>query len=473
LPKVTTVPAYNTIKVNQPLQVTITVAAVGGLPAPTGTVYVTAEGTNTPFGYTSPTAQLVNGSASVTVAANSMLLGAQILTAHYSGDTYYNGNAGTFVIQVNSTGTITPTLTSNEPTGTVSGPFPFTVTVSGPSGDPTPTGSVYLVMPYMSEYQTLTNGSAIFNIQSELGGGPNTVTFTYLGDSNYTGGSGTAFLNVISYPLIIFSPSYQTIAVNQPLSLTVTVGGDANIATGTVTLSSGTYTSSPAQLIAGSASFTVPANSLSVGINGITASYSGDSNYYAGSNIVSVDLTAAVTAGLTIAGTAVTVMPGSTSNNNSTINIVPSGGFTGSVGLTATVTSSPAGAQYPPILSFGSTNPVVISGANAGSATLTISTTAATSAAFVRPKRPGVPWYAMGGATLACLLLFGIPARRRSWRKMLGMLALLAALSSGVFACGGGGGGGIAGTTAGSYAITVTGTSGSITSTGIVALTVQ
>jgi hypothetical protein len=131
-------------------------------------------------------------------------------------------------------------------------------------------------------------------------------------------------------------------------------------------------------------------------------------------------------------------------------------------------------------LSFGSTSPASITGTAAGTATLTISTTAATSAALVHPKRPGVPWYAAGGATLACILLFGIPARRRSWRTMVGMLALLVALSGGVLACGGGGSGGGGGggtsnpgTTAGAYTVTVTGTSGTTTATGTVTLNVQ
>jgi hypothetical protein len=159
--------------------------------------------------------------------------------------------------------------------------------------------------------------------------------------------------------------------------------------------------------------------------------------------------------------------------------VTPAGGFTGSVVLTAAVTSSPTGAQYPPTLSFGSTSPVSITGTSAGTATLTITTTAATSAALVHPKRPGVPWYAAGGATLACILLFGIPARRRSWQTMLGMVALLVALTGGVLACGGGGstggGGGTGnpGTTAGTYTLTITGTSGTTTATGTVTLNVQ
>jgi hypothetical protein len=81
---------------------------------------------------------------------------------------------------------------------------------------------------------------------------------------------------------------------------------------------------------------------------------------------------------------------------------------------------------------------------------------------------------------LAGILLFGIPARRRSWRTMLGMLVFFVALSGGVLACGGGGSGsgggggtGNPGTTAGTYTVTVTGTSGTTTATGTVALTVQ
>jgi hypothetical protein len=123
---------------------------------------------------------------------------------------------------------------------------------------------------------------------------------------------------------------------------------------------------------------------------------------------------------------------------------------------------------------------VSITGTSAGTATLTITTTAATSAALVLPKRNGVPWYAAGSAALAGILLFGIPARRRSWRTMLGMLVFFVALSGGVLACGGGGSGsgggggtGNPGTTAGTYTVTVTGTSGTTTATGTVALTVQ
>jgi len=177
----------------------------------------------------------------------------------------------------------------------------------------------------------------------------------------------------------------------------------------------------------------------------------------------------------TVAGTAVTVSPGATTGNASTITLTPSGGFTGSVTLTAAITASPAGAQDPPTVSFGSTSPVSIT-TGAVTATLTITTTAPTSAALAYPPQPGVRWYACG-TTLAFGLLFGvgicIPARRRSCRMQLGLLPLLVIFAGGLLSCGGGGGTGNPGTTPGTYTVTVTGTSGSTTATNTVALTVQ
>jgi hypothetical protein len=173
-------------------------------------------------------------------------------------------------------------------------------------------------------------------------------------------------------------------------------------------------------------------------------------------------------------------MPGASTGNTSTITVTPANGFTGSVALTAAITSSPSGAQYIPALSFGSTSPVTITGATAATATLTVTTTASSYSSLADPTHRGVPWYRAGTA-LACLLLFGIPARRRSWRTMLGMLGFLLIVTGGVLACGGGGssgsgGGGTytSGTTAGAYTVTVTCTSsGATLSTGTLTLNVQ
>jgi N-acetylneuraminic acid mutarotase len=180
-----------------------------------------------------------------------------------------------------------------------------------------------------------------------------------------------------------------------------------------------------------------------------------------------------------ISGTNVTVARGAMTGNTSLITVTPSGGLTGNVTLTATMTSSPSGALNSPKLSFGATTPVNITGTNAGIATLTISTTPATNA-DLKPVTPsGRGLLAAGGAVFACVLIFGIPLRSRRWRALLGMAFLLFAFADGLIACGGsgggqgGGGGGNSGTTPGNYTITVTGTSGALTETGTLTLTVN
>jgi N-acetylneuraminic acid mutarotase len=284
-------------------------------------------------------------------------------------------------------------------------------------------------------------------------------------------------------PALMVTPGSFSITTAQPLTVTVVISGTPP-PTGSLKLSGGGY-SSTQNLSGDSTQFTITAGSLNAGSFTFTASYTPDTNSSLTYNSATgtsqqVTVTTAVPPSFTIAGTPVTVEPGSTTGNTSTITVTPSGGFTGSVALTAAITSSPASAQYLPTLSFGSTTPVSITGSNFRTATLTISTTAASSASLVKPIHRGFPWYTEGGAALACILLIGIPAQRRGWRTMLGMLALLVTLTGGVLACGGGGGGSTGsggnsnpGTTGGTYTITVTGISGTTTATGLVTLNVQ
>ncbi len=223
---------------------------------------------------------------------------------------------------------------------------------------------------------------------------------------------------------------------------------------------------------------------VGTGTHMVQANYPGESSF-AASISSTVGLIAVPSPSFTISRATVTLARGATTGNTSIITVTPAGGFTGSVSLTAAITSSPSGAQDLPTLSFGSTTPVIItSTSGAVTATLTISTTAPTSAALAHPARPGVRWYT-GCTTLAFGLIFGIgiggigigiPARRRSWRtRLVPLVFLVVLLAGGFLACssGGSGGGGNPGTTPGNYVVTVTATSGSITQTGTVNLTVQ
>jgi hypothetical protein len=177
-----------------------------------------------------------------------------------------------------------------------------------------------------------------------------------------------------------------------------------------------------------------------------------------------------VPATFALSGTAISIAsPGAA--GNSTITITPSGGFTGTVAITCAVTSSPSGAIDPPTCS--ATQPSAITGGTAATSTLSVNTTAASTAALHIPLER--IFTLGGGGTLAALLLFGLPFRRRKWQMLFSLLVFLA-IASAAIGCGGpsvttkqpSGG-----TTAGSYTVTVTGTSGSTKATTAVAVTVE
>jgi hypothetical protein len=494
-PKLTVTASPTSIKSNQPVTVTVTIAPVTNIAAPTGTITLTY---GSPV-VTTPAATIINGTVSFTVPANTFTAGSQAIDALYSGDANYTTASNGISLNVTAAGTTQPTVTVTTPTGNLTGyPFSLTVSVTGPSGSPTPTGSISLTNPdWIASPQPLVNGSTTFTIQGGMEGGANTFKATYSGDSTYTSGTATGIVNFMATPEIVFTPNIPSIVVNQPLTLSVSIvpviwtPGDkvsVPVATGTITFSSGAYNSGAIPLAAGSASVTIPANSLAVGGAVVTGNYSGDANYLPGSSGDQVFVSAVPTPGISIAGAALTITHGATTGNTSTITVTPSNGFTGSVALTATITSQPAGASDLPTLSFGATTPVNITGTAAGTATLTITTTPTTTTSNAaretdRASRGG--WIPAGGMALACVLFLIRPAQRRKWRTLLGMFFFCIALAGGVFACGGGGGssntgggggGGTTtnyGTTTGAYTISITATSGTLTAQTPIVLTVN
>ncbi len=154
----------------------------------------------------------------------------------------------------------------------------------------------------------------------------------------------------------------------------------------------------------------------------------------------------------------------------STITITPSGGFTGTVALACAITSAPAGAVDLPTCSV--TQPAAIA-SGAVTATLTVNSTAPVNTA----SNTAVPqlFVAGGGASLATLLFFCLPIRRRRWRTFFSLIvfAILTAAASGCVSSDGIGAQSSSGTTAGAYTITVSGISGSTMVSTSVAITVQ
>jgi len=447
---VTVSPAELTITANQILSVQVTATSVpAGGTTPTGTVTLSGGG------YTSTAETLASGAYTFTIPADSLSAGTDTLTASYSGDSNYapaTGTANVAVTKLAATVSVVAAAAINS-----NQPLTVTGTVTGTGG--TPTGTVTLSGGgYTSAATNLSSGSYSITIPANTFtvGGVVTLSAVYSGDSTYLSESGSAkvtvTLIVVLIPTLKVTPASTTVDSNASLSVAATVTGAGVTPTGTVTLTGGGYTSAAGTLSSGSFTFTIPAGSLNAGSDTLTVSYSGDGNYNSGTGTATVTVnvsafTLAASAPATIAN------PGGTST--STVTVTAANGYTGSVTLTCALTNYTPGDIDLPTCSIPGTAVAV-----GGTATASISTTSASAElAYPTMGGHGRGWAGTGGgAILAFLLFLGMPARRRSWRSMIGMLVLMAALGS-LAGCGGGGSTSTpTGTTPDTYTFTVTGT---------------
>ena len=204
------------------------------------------------------------------------------------------------------------------------------------------------------------------------------------------------------------------------------------------------------------------AASLPQGNNSVVITYSGDA-VYQGSQ-AGLSLNNPLTDFSMVTQTpVVTVTAGAT--GTAMLNLGSINGFNASVGLAC---AAPSGLTC-------SLNPASVTVNGNTTATLTINASTSTSSV------QRISWFAASsGATLACVFLLGIPARRRKWRSFLSLI-VLGVLTAGI-GCGGGGGGGSSTsnpappapptsgstpTAAGTYTVVVTGTQGTVISHAI------
>jgi subtilase family serine protease len=281
-----------------------------------------------------------------------------------------------------------------------------------------------------------------------------------------------------------------------PLSVTV-AGSSATTPTGTIQfLVDNKPVGTPQALPSGSGTLTFGLSTATITSGGHTVSavYSGDGNYAgskgtllaADSTFASVDFVSATQKDFSITPCtgSVTVASGATSTGVA-FTITPVNGFTGSVTMTAV--NNNLGAFTP---SF-SVTPVNITSTAGVATSFIVRASQTTTAQLVQPgldpkqrSSGNTPWYVAGsGATLACMLLFTMPRRRR-WTGLLAVALSLAALTA--VGCGGntstsggstGGGGGGTGTTTnaqrGTYTFTITAVSGTLVHSAQVTVAVQ
>jgi Pro-kumamolisin, activation domain/Bacterial Ig-like domain (group 3) len=420
----------------------------------------------------------------------SLTTGAYAVTANYPGDSSYGPSSATAsftiakapttlsgsiagaAVQYGQSEEISAGLntTSNgaEPTGT----FSFSV-----DGSPLTTSAMnYEGFPYQPNtspptyaYLDATALAAFLSL------GSHTLTVQYSGDANYAASTSPSFTFTVAkgQPVISsYGANPASINLGQETSLFAQLSyGSGATPTGTMTFydnnaaitGTPTYISQPESLMA-----SMPYTPTAAGRHNITVTYSGDANY--------LSATTQLAAALIVVGPGFTMspQPGSamvTAGNSATytVAIAATDGFTGNVSVTCSLSAA---------ATTCAANPTTV--AAGASTTITVTTTAHQ---LVRPMpftyRVGprlqiVPFVVV---LLFILWAFGLSTGRTK-RRVRVPLSLVVVLLCVLFieSCGGGGSTQPPpphGTQPGTYAVTITGTSGSITNTATVALTVQ
>ena len=411
----------------------------------------------------------LDASGTATFTPSTLDPGTLTVAAYYLGDSNYAPAMAAMTESVTTIPTTTTITASANPTSYDSS-VSFTATVLDNTGKPAVGMAWFLVGNIVYDEPTLnSSGQATWTIDLSrypLAVGANTVTAQYIDVSpfQYTQTSASIVETVNSLgaaPAPTFSPAAGTYTSAQSVSLSDLVNNATIYYTtdGTAPTTSTGILYTNGQPIEVNSTETVQAIAIAPG--------------YTVSSVATATYTINLPApGFSVTGTAVTVTPGATTGNTSIISLTPSGGFTGAISLSCAIT--PTAASDPATCNIPAS--ITINGTTAQTTTLTVYTTAASSA--LNPAKK-LLWPSAGGAALACILFLGVPTRRQRWQSILGILVLLFSIAGGVFACGGGGngggvgGGGNPGTTPGAYTITVTGTSGAITQTGTGSLTVQ
>ena len=501
--KVSTTAATMTGSISPTTSVTITGTVTGqGSTAPTGGILIFSSGYQVgSVGFSSASGDVSN--FSITLNSQTLFQGANFITLQYTGDnTYYPsavvlsslspisnplsdftlvpqttivpvtaGSSGTDTISLASAGgfngsvsltckaapgincTISPsasltsggsataTLTVNAQADTPNQTYNVLITGTDSTGNYVHTAGVSTVVSGSaagsSSFALTANPASITLIPGATTGNTSTVTVTPLG--GFTGAVAMSCA-VTASPTSATSPVTCGLASS---SIASGAGTDVMTATTTATTTPGAY----AVTVTGTSDALTLTAVIPVNVGSFTL----------GSNPASL-----------------TLSPGATTGNTSAISLTPLGEFTGTVTLSCSV-SGPSGATDPGCSlsqsSYTASGTVAQTAAN-----LTISSTAPTTSLNQTRK---LFWPSAGGAALALVLFFAVPRRRRNWLAMLGLLVLFVSVAG--LGCGGGGssssssggGGGNSGTTAGAYTVTVTGTSGSITQTTQVSVTIN
>jgi hypothetical protein len=459
-----------TVTAGQSVTFTATVTGATGGPIPTGTV--TFKNGTTTLG-----TQTLNATAMATFTTSSLAVGTYSITAAYGGDAGdQTSTSGAAALSITAALINTTTaLTASSATATAGSAVTLTATVTPASGTVVPTGSVnFMEGGTVLGMGTLDGTGKTSLVTSTLAVGANAVSAVYSGDKGDNASTSAAVTVTITAAPVATTTTLTatpTTAVSGTAIIFTAHVAPASgaVATGTVTFTEGTATLGTGTLDAtGAATFSI--TSLAVGSDSVTASYGGNA---ADSASVSAAVIVTVTAqpmpdfAVSLTPTTGTVTAGSSATT--AVAITPANGFAAATELTCSGLPSNSTCSFAPAS-------VTPSGA-AATSTLTIATnvTAAT-ANSVSGTRPPMM---LAGMLASFLLLPLIGRRNRQIRQMLMVGVVLVAATvtmGGMSGCHGGHGGSTSVTPvtpSGTYTVSVTVTSGTLTHSATYTLIVQ
>ena len=368
----------------------------------------------------------------------------------------------------------TTTLTATPSTLTVGQSVVLDVTVAASSGSAVPTGTVTFLDGMTSLGVVSLDAQGLASLpDAAFPLGAHAITAVYAGDNNFNGSTSSVVLVTVN-PLAVNStttltatPSSVTAGSSVALTATVAGGPGSTVPTGTVTFVDGTA-SIGTGMLNGMGVATLSSTTLAVGVQSITASYAGDTNFNSSVSVpVSVTVAAAVAPDftLTLSPAVATVSRGGSAQT--TISLAAGGGFSGPVNLSC------SGVPADATCNISSATVNVASAA--GSTTMTVQTGGATAKlrGLAKPGANSEPLLAL--VSFSGLLGWTLRRKRLAFRLCMVMLgAMFVALSG----CSGGktdstGSTGSGGTPVGTYTISVTASSGTVSHVQPFTLTVQ
>jgi RHS repeat-associated protein len=516
-PTVAVTPSLSSITATQAVSVTI---AVSSTPTPTGTVTLSSGS------YASAATALTSGSATINIPAGSLAVGGDTLTASYTGDSNYGSASGTAPITVTP---LAPAITFTVPNHTY-GDAPFTATatssssgaitysvVSGPatiSGSMvtlTGAGTVALqasqaaagnytagtqnaTFTVASESQSITfagpaspvnygvapitlsasstSGLAVTfsvlsgpasisgSVLSITGVGTVVVAADQSGNTNFAAATEVSRSVTVNkgVPAAGLTASPNPVLVQNTVTLTVTVASAVGTPTGSVVFSDNGTALGTANLSSGIA--TLSLSTLGVGTHSITAVYGGDGNFNSTTSAAVSETVQDFTLTIGGSGSSQTVQPGGTATYS--LPMTPSGGTTFPAAVTFSATGLPTGftATFSP--------PSLAAGSSATSVALMIQVPLTARLENRSQPSRGLPLVALGMLVLP--FLDGV-RQSRKWLRRFALIAILLVGAGGAAMLSGCGGSG--GSQPQTYNITVTATSGALSHSTDVTLTVQ